>query len=98
MSYCGDYIHFILIILTNNCCSSGYIFADPVDLSIVPHYTKTVSCPMDYGTITNKLDRGEYATEIKPLMKRPMEAVLLHVMNDIELVHKNCEMFNPKGR
>ena len=35
---------------------------------------------------------------LKLPMKRPMESVLLHAIHDIELVHKNCAIFNPKGR
>jgi hypothetical protein len=27
-----------------------------------------------------------------------METVILRVINDIELVYKNCESYNPKGR
>lgn len=57
-----------------------------------------VRVPMDYGTIQKKLGAGEYMDILKPLMKRPMESVLLHVIHDIETVHKNCATYNPKGR
>lgn len=79
-------------------CGIGYIFSEPVDLEIAPNYTKKISCPMDYGTILTKVESGEYKKELKPLMKYPMETVILRVINDIELVYKNCESYNPKGR
>lgn len=54
---------------------------------------------MDYSTILSKINKGTYATNLKSHdMKRPMEAIVLHVMYDVELVHKNCSTFNPKGR
>jgi hypothetical protein len=90
-----------IYLFTFNCNSEphlGYIFAEPVDLSVVPHYTDKVSVPMDYGTISNKIDTGAYAALLEPLMKRPMDAIILRVIHDIELVHKNCSSFNPKGR
>ncbi|KAL3805931.1 hypothetical protein HJC23_007892 [Cyclotella cryptica] len=88
-------IHLILSKLIDS--DHGYIFADPVDLNIVPNYTKKISCPMDYGTILKKIETGEYRNSLKPLMKRPMEAILLQAIHDVDLVHKNCAEYNPKG-
>lgn len=76
---------------------TGYIFSNPVDQKIVPNYSKKISCPMDYGTISKKLEAGEYRNSLRPLMKRPMEAILLHAIYDVDLVHKNCAEYNPKG-
>ncbi|KAL3794050.1 hypothetical protein HJC23_008938 [Cyclotella cryptica] len=75
----------------------GYIFSEPVDLEILPDYYEKVSNPMDYGTLSSRLKSTEYLYSLKPLMKHPMEAVLLQVIRDSELVHKNCQLYNPKG-
>lgn len=56
---------------------------DPVALNI-PMYHKVVKRPMDLGTMTNKLQDGEYDSH------KAFEA-------DFHLVIKNCNLFNPEG-
>ena len=56
---------------------------DPVALNI-PTYLNVVKKPMDFGTIRQKLDRGEYENA------KEFEA-------DARQVFKNCYMFNPEG-
>ena len=56
---------------------------DPVALNI-PNYLKIVKKPMDFGTIRQKLDLGEYENA------KEFEA-------DARQVFKNCYLFNPEG-
>lgn len=56
---------------------------DPVALNI-PNYLKVIKKPMDFGTIRQKLDRGEYENA------KEFEA-------DARQVFKNCYLFNPEG-
>ena len=35
-------------------------FLQPVDLSQIPGYTDLIKTPMDFGTITQKVDKGRY--------------------------------------
>ena len=56
---------------------------DPVALNI-PTYLRVVKKPMDFGTIRQKLDRGEYENA------KEFEA-------DARQVFKNCYLFNPEG-
>ena len=56
---------------------------DPVALNI-PTYLNVVKKPMDFGTIRQKLDRGEYENA------KEFEV-------DARQVFKNCYMFNPEG-
>ncbi|KAL7520399.1 hypothetical protein ACHAWX_005126 [Stephanocyclus meneghinianus] len=96
--YCCDLLAKVHLILSKlKDADHGYIFSNPVDQKIVPNYSKKISCPMDYGTISKKLEAGEYRNSLRPLMKRPMEAILLHAIYDVDLVHKNCAEYNPKG-
>ena len=59
------------------------VAVDPVALNI-PTYLNVVKKPMDFGTIRQKLDRGEYenAKEFE---------------TDARQVFKNCYLFNPEG-
>ena len=56
---------------------------DPVALNI-PNYLSIVKKPMDFGTVRQKLDRGEYENA------KDFEA-------DARLVFKNCFLFNPES-
>lgn len=43
------------------CRKDAYgFFLQPVDLSLVPGYLDIIKRPMDFGTISNKVDRGKY--------------------------------------
>ncbi|GAM27759.1 hypothetical protein SAMD00019534_109350 [Acytostelium subglobosum LB1] len=57
------------------------LYLDPVDLNDYPLYIQFVSHPMDYGTITERLENNYY---------RRVEAVLF----DSELVMKNAFTYN----
>ena len=35
-------------------------FLQPVDISQIPGYTDLIKTPMDFGTITQKVDKGRY--------------------------------------
>ena len=35
-------------------------FLQPVDLTAVPNYTDVIPRPMDFGTITSKVEKGKY--------------------------------------
>ena len=56
---------------------------DPVALNI-PNYLSIVKKPMDFGTMRQRLDRGEYENA------KEFEA-------DARLVFKNCYLFNPEN-
>ncbi|GAB5362502.1 hypothetical protein AAMO2058_000802500 [Amorphochlora amoebiformis] len=61
-------------------------FSQPVDAVAlkIPHYTQIVKEPMDLGTILKRLEERTYA--------EPKQ-----VKADVELVWRNCRLFNPKG-
>ncbi|KAL7535634.1 hypothetical protein ACHAXR_006622 [Thalassiosira sp. AJA248-18] len=79
----------------------GWLFAAPVDIALVPDYLTVIPNPMDYGTITKKLETGQYS----PLPDGPtergdmdaMEEIVLYALMDIHQVHHNCKMYNSKG-
>ncbi|KAG9090203.1 hypothetical protein FS749_000747 [Ceratobasidium sp. UAMH 11750] len=57
-------------------------FYEPVDVAFVPTYYKTITRPMDLGTMCKKLDEGNYPNS--------------HAFhNDFRLMIKNCMIFNP---
>ncbi|KAI0660528.1 hypothetical protein C8Q70DRAFT_976084 [Cubamyces menziesii] len=60
------------------------IFSRPVDpvADGCPTYYEEIKEPMDFGTISNKLNEGKYST---------ME----EFARDVELVFQNCRIFNP---
>ncbi|KAJ3512508.1 hypothetical protein NLJ89_g3473 [Agrocybe chaxingu] len=62
------------------------IFLTPVDPARdgCPTYFDEIKHPMDFGTISKKLDEGKYAT---------MESFKA----DVDLVFRNCYQFNPSG-
>ncbi|TFK72282.1 hypothetical protein BDN72DRAFT_816254 [Pluteus cervinus] len=59
-------------------------FLQPVDLSLVPTYMDVVKRPMDFGTMTTKVDRGKYRS-------------LEEFASDFKLVTENAKLFNPPG-
>ncbi|THU95383.1 Bromodomain-containing protein, partial [Dendrothele bispora CBS 962.96] len=59
-------------------------FLHPVDPNQVPGYADVVKHPMDFGTITNKVNRGRYRS-------------LEEFANDFRLVVSNAKLFNPPG-
>ncbi|KXT04006.1 hypothetical protein AC578_9263 [Pseudocercospora eumusae] len=64
----------------------NHVFLSPVDPVAlqIPHYRQIVKHPMDLGTMTQKLNQGQYgrAAEFK---------------KDFELMVQNCLAFNPPG-
>ncbi|RXW23759.1 hypothetical protein EST38_g2080 [Candolleomyces aberdarensis] len=59
-------------------------FLAPVDAENVPGYLDVVKCPMDLGTMTEKVNRGRYRS-------------LDDFANDLRLVTTNAKIFNPPG-
>lgn len=62
----------------------GGIFSTPVPRDEIPEYYDIIDKPMDYGTMKEKLERGEY---------RSAQAM----QKDFILVMQNCLKFNEKG-
>mmetsp|Transcript_26003 Transcript_26003/g.54463 ORF Transcript_26003/g.54463 Transcript_26003/m.54463 type:complete len:1204 (-) Transcript_26003:93-3704(-) len=84
----------------------GILFLSPVDPREVKDYLDVVSRPMDYGTISSKLEMGSYvndiaegvnAVELDDDYMTAMEKILFHVLRDIEQVYHNCLLYNQKG-
>ncbi|KAL7552957.1 hypothetical protein ACHAWF_016193 [Thalassiosira exigua] len=81
----------------------GYVFSEPVDVDDVPNYLDVVKTPMDYGTICERLEGGNYVDLItsddlsRDDENSTMEDILIHVLCDIERVHHNCRLYNKKG-
>jgi hypothetical protein len=73
----------------------GYAFSKPVDTSMVPGYKDIVKCPIDIGTICSKLTNGDFAELLNGTFS--MDDLLSKVLNDIELIWRNCIMFNVIG-
>ena len=73
----------------------GFIFSKPVDVSLVPGYTDVVKCPMDIGTILSKLENKEFAELLDENFS--MDDLVTKILNDIELIWRNCIMFNVIG-
>lgn len=60
------------------------VFRQPVDTTIVTNYLLFVKQPMDLSTVTTKLLEGKYKN-------------INDLKSDLELIIKNCEIFNPEG-
>jgi hypothetical protein len=60
------------------------IFSEPVPRDELPEYYEQIEYPMDYGTMRQKLERGEY---------RSAQAM----QKDFILVMQNCLKFNAEG-
>ena len=69
-----------------------------VDVDDVPDYLEVVHTPMDYGTVSERLEGGNYVDLIasddisRDDENSTMEEILLHVLCDIERVHHNCQV------
>ncbi|KAL4066546.1 hypothetical protein J3A83DRAFT_4098053 [Scleroderma citrinum] len=59
-------------------------FIRPVDVTQVPGYTDVIKHPMDFGTMTSKVERGKYRS-------------LEDFASDFRLVTMNAKIFNPPG-
>ncbi|EEB90423.1 hypothetical protein MPER_11372, partial [Moniliophthora perniciosa FA553] len=59
-------------------------FLQPVDTTQVTGYTDVVKNPMDFGTMTTKVNRGRYRS-------------LEEFADDFRLVTNNAKLFNPPG-
>lgn len=59
-------------------------FLQPVDISQVQGYMDVVKRPMDFGTMTTKVEKGRYRS-------------LEEFADDVRLVTTNAKMFNPPG-
>jgi hypothetical protein len=68
----------------------GDMFRSPVNCREIPTYKTIVKKPMDLGTISNKLEKGLYASN-------SLEGSVLAVLKDVELVWHNCFIFNVEG-
>lgn len=60
------------------------VFEKPVDLKIVPTYTEIIKNPMDFSTISSKIDKYCYTS-------------LQEFESDFNLMINNCLRFNGKG-
>ncbi|KAJ3522927.1 hypothetical protein NM688_g8803 [Phlebia brevispora] len=63
-------------------------FLAPVDASQVPGYADIVKKPMDFGTMTKKVQKSRY---------RSLEEFSPAPQNDLRLVTGNAKLFNPPG-
>eukprot|EP00581_Thalassiosira_minuscula_P011211 CAMPEP_0183722022 /NCGR_PEP_ID=MMETSP0737-20130205/14100_1 /TAXON_ID=385413 /ORGANISM="Thalassiosira miniscula, Strain CCMP1093" /LENGTH=1794 /DNA_ID=CAMNT_0025952109 /DNA_START=293 /DNA_END=5677 /DNA_ORIENTATION=+ len=103
-NYCCALLSNILDILSKlQNYDYGYVFSEPVDVDDVPDYLEVVHNPMDYGTVSARLEGGNYVDLIhsdnisREDENSTMEEILLLVLCDIERVHHNCKLYNKKG-
>ena len=94
-------------------CNSGLIMIDGanfisrfhslVNVEGVPDYLDIVQTPMDYGTVIERLEGGNYVDLIasddvsRDDENSTMEEILVHVLCDVERVPHNCQLYNKKG-
>eukprot|EP00977_Amphora_coffeiformis_P027824 scaffold34646_cov173-Amphora_coffeaeformis.AAC.30 len=71
----------------------GYMFSEPVDTTCFPEYLNIVKKPMDLGTISKKLLDGSY----KETGEESLETIAIKALEDVDLVWKNCYLFNVEG-
>lgn len=64
--------------------SCSWPFNRPVTLKEVPDYHDIIKTPMDFAKIKSRLNMGHYKTDYD-------------VMNDIQLVFSNCDLYNSSG-
>lgn len=64
--------------------ASSWPFNRPVTLKEVPDYHQIIKTPMDFAKIKSRLNMGHYKTDYD-------------VMNDIQLVFSNCDLYNSSG-
>jgi hypothetical protein len=81
---------------------SHFVFNSSVNYKEIPDYLKIVQTPMDYNTVIDRLESGIYADFIpsddisREKENSTMEAILVHVLCDIERVTHNCQLYNKK--
>ena len=69
----------------------------------IPDYLQIVQTPMDYKTVIDRLEGGNYVDLItsddvsRENENTTMEEILAHVLCDIERVPHNCQLYNKKG-
>jgi len=73
----------------------GYVFSEPVNIAEVPGYKEIVERPMDFSTICSKLINGDFTKLLDDNFS--MDDLVTSVLNDIELIWRNCIMFNVIG-
>jgi len=76
-----DVLSSLLDEVTNYDNSKGGLFSVPVPPEVFPEYYETIKNPMDYGTMREKLSRGEYRSAQS-------------MQKDFVLVMSNCLQFN----
>ncbi len=81
MSYCAHIVHMIHVPIPH--CNLSHIVDPSVPKEEFPEYYEIITNPMDYGTMKQKLERGEY---------RSAQAM----QKDFVLVMQNCLQFNAK--
>ena len=76
-----DVLRTLLDKVIKNDSQKGGVFSEPVPKSEFPEYYEMIKKPMDYGTMKEKLERGEY---------RSVQAM----QKDFVLIMSNCLEFN----
>ena len=93
--FCGVMLSQILEILEKlKAYDYGWVFAEPVNTDEVHDYLNVIKRPMDYSTISKRLELAEYGSESdqSPIHglegMDPIEAILLNVLCDVDQVHQ----------
>ena len=78
-------------------------FIKPVDATQIPGYSDVIKNPMDFGTMTSKVERGKYRSledfVVCPFTTTPSSSQLTPSLtqSDFRLVTMNAKIFNPSG-
>jgi hypothetical protein len=76
------------------------LFSFPVNTEEVQDYLHIIKKPMDYSTISQRLEQGAYVSELEQSSCDgridAMEEILLNVLCDMDQVHQNCFTYNIK--
>lgn len=76
-------------------------FLRPVDAANVAGYSDLIKCPMDFGTMTDKVRRGKYRSLDEFAVSPPnilyYNEFTLPLQSDFKLVTTNAKTFNPPG-
>jgi len=76
----------------------GWVFAHPVDVSVITDYGALVSRPMDYATVAGMIDRGAYdPARYNFSSLDDLEKIVLQALVDVEQVFQNCFVYNTRG-
>jgi hypothetical protein len=83
----------------------GDTFSEPVDVRLVRDYKSYVKRPMDLGTISKRLLKGDYCNIPKQRKDMigvekatEMDIVTFIVLKDIEQIWHNCFLYNREGK